>query len=135
MPLTRALLDPNAKIREYDLYWALYEIIPAGFHCDEGRLTPGSIEFIPHRVSGSQWLTVDVVLDIEAFPYKERENLDERAKNIKTALKGLFPGVTFAVWPKLVNAGWASDSSDPDFDGDMSMPAAIERAKRRLGLA
>lgn len=47
---------------------------------------------------------------------------------VKDALQQLFPGCGFAVWSKLVIAGWARDNSDPGFDGDMSMEAAVERA-------
>ena len=48
---------------------------------------------------------------------------------IKNALNELFPNATFAIWLKLVNAGWASDVHDPDIDVDMSLAAASERAR------
>ncbi len=132
MPLVKALLRPGADIAEHDLFLACRHVVPAGYNSPKGRLTPGSIEFDARRVGHGNYLTVDVLLEAEAFPYKDRDNLDKRTKMIKAALKELFPGVTFAVWPKLVRAGWASDSSDPEFDGDLSMPAAIERARAAM---
>jgi hypothetical protein len=129
MPLVRATMRPNAGDRDLwsHLFHACRHIVPAALNSDEGRLTPGSIEFDPRRVESEGILTVDVLIDIEAYHYRDRENLEERAENIKRALKVIFPDLTFAVWLKLVKAGWASDSVDPEFDGDMSMEAAIER--------
>lgn len=131
MPLTRAYYRQNAGLIPDHLFEACREIVPAGLWSEMGQLTPGSIEFIAYR-SSSNHLTVDVFVEIEAFAYEDRNNLDERAENIRAALKKLFPQLTFAVWPKLVNAGWAADSTDPEFDGDMSMEAAIARATVKL---
>ncbi len=133
MPLVKALLRPSADITEYDLFLACRHVMPAGYNSPKGRLTPGSIEFDARRVGNDNYLTVDVLLEAEAFPYEDRENLDDRAEMIKAALKKLFPEHTFAVWPKLVVAGYASDSVDLEFDGDMSMPAALERARAAIG--
>jgi hypothetical protein len=104
------------------------EIVPAAFNSEQGPLMPGSIEFVLQHVSLAS-LTIDVLLDIEAFDYPDRANIDERCAAIKSALREVFGRYTFAVWGKLVKAGWASDSSDPEFNDDMSMPAAIERAR------
>ena len=133
MPMVKAFLRPSADIAEYDLFLACRHVMPAGYNSPMGRLTPGSIEFDARRVFHDDYLPVDVFLETEAFPYEDRENLDERAETMKAALKELFPKHTFAVWPKLVNAGWASDSVDPSFGGDLSMPAAIERARVTIG--
>ncbi len=114
-----------------DLFKVCREIVPAAMNSPMRPLTPGSIEFIP--VFGfRRGLTVDVLVEIEAFPFEDRENLDERAEAIRASLSELFPGKTFAVWPKLVKAGWASDSTNPEFDGDMSNEAAFERALSAL---
>lgn len=132
MPLVRVIKQPHAGLYEDDLFEACREVVPAGLNSPMGPLTPGSIEFDASTSGRHKYLTVDVFLEIEAFSFEDRKNLDERAELIKVALKELFPGVTFAVWPKLVKAGWASDSTDPEFDGDMSMPAAIERARDKI---
>ena len=134
MPLTRAIIRPSARIWEHKLFLACREVVPSGFNSPEGKLTPGSLEFDAKRSNRDSYLTVDVFIEVEAFPYEDRENLDERAALIQIALGDIFPGITFAVWPKLVKAGWASDSIDPEFDGDMSMVAAIERARAAIAL-
>ncbi len=130
MPLVRIAHPPRADMTA--LLLACREIVPAGFNSPMGQLTPGSIVFISNPTD-PEGLTVDFFVEIEAFRYQDRENLDERAEAIKAALREVFPDVTFAVWAKLVTAGWASDSIDPEFDGDMSMEAAIKRAQHALG--
>lgn len=52
---------------------------------------------------------------------------------MKLGFNTIFPDVTFAVFPKLVKAGWSSDTEDPEFDGEMSLEAAIARYKQRTG--
>lgn len=131
MPLVQARYVPG-KITENELFAACREIVPAGMHSPKGPLTPGSIEFCADPVSNPRHITVDAFLAIEAFNYKDRRDLDYRAAMMRMALSECFGGRTFAVWPKLVTAGWSSDSTDPDFDGDMSMDAAIERAKQAI---
>ena len=144
MPLTRAYIvhdvenqDAESLKATDDLATQIFnvcrEIVPAGMNSKMGRLTPGSIEYFPH-ITSRMGMTVDVLIEIEAMYYKDRRNLNKRAKNIKAALKKLFPELTFAVWPKLVQAGWASDSTDPEFDGDISMAAAIERARGNINV-
>lgn len=121
------------------LMHACEEIIPAGLNSKQGPLTPGSIEFIPTTVESG--LNINVVIDIEAYFYEDRladlseryATIEERAEAMKNAFNAIFPDVTFAVFPKLVTAGWSSDTTDSDFDGDMSMDAAIERYKKRTG--
>lgn len=114
------------------LQYACEEIIPAGLTSEQGPLTPGSIEFIPTTVA--EGLTINVVIDIEAYFYEDRAaDIEERAEAMKSAFNAIFPDVTFAVFPKLVTAGWSSDTEDPEFDGDMSIEVAIERYKQRTG--
>jgi hypothetical protein len=142
MPLTRAhvgverLPDDidhidaiNAFINE--LHSACWELVPAGMHSELGPLTPGSIQFVPN-VTQRAGLTVDVFLEIESFDLPDRQNTDDRTKEIKAALTELFPGKTFAVWVKLVKSGYATDGSDPESDEDMSMEVALQRALARL---
>ncbi len=121
----------GVEVFTHKLFVVCCQVVPSGFNSKMGRLTPGSIQYIPQETA-RQGLTVDVLLEIEAFSYEDRQNLDERARAIKAALKELFPDKTFAIWPKLVNAGWASDSTDPEFDGDMLMSQAVWRARQAL---
>ena len=132
MPLVKAKIRPGADITTDDLFLACRQVVPAGINSDMGRLTPGSIEFDAAFAAKDEYLTVDVFLEVEAFPFGDRENLDERAEQIQIALGDIFPKRTFAAWPKLVKAGWASDSTDPEFDGDLSILAAMERARRDI---
>lgn len=132
MPLVRVHVDGE----QYDelvemLFIACWEVVPAGMNSQKGPLTPGSIVFTS-IISDRTKLGVDVFVEIEAFPYEDRENLDDRAEMIKEALSEIFPSLAIAVWPKLVHAGWSSDNSDPDFDGDMSMESAVQRALATL---
>lgn len=115
---------------------ACSEIVPAAFNSPQGRLSPGSIEFLGLITDKDcDVMSVDTFVEIEAFDYPDRAtNLDERCSAVRQALKELFPNHTFAVWGKLVKAGWSSDSSDPEFTGDMSMEAALERAKILINL-
>jgi len=137
MPLVRAHFDKEkTEPREFGqmLFWALREIVPSAFNSDQGPLTPGSIQFIEIDTP-SYGLNVDAFVEVEAYFYEDRDNnLDVRCQLIKEALNQLFPDYTFAIWPKLVRAGYASDVSDPEFDGDMSMEAAIQRAAAALTL-
>ena len=127
MPLVRVRY--NQWFHEVDnLNYACREIVPAELCTEKGRLTPGSIEFFAEPQGRADEMTTDVFVDIEACWYDDREPAEAHSTNIHAALKQLFPGITFAVWVKLVNAGWASDSDDPEFNGDMSMEAAIKRA-------
>ncbi len=138
MPLTRAL--HRSQVDPYKIFLACREIVPAGLHAphqagDEtlGELTPGSIQYQPHLSPENNYLTDDVLLEVESYFYQVRQDtLDERTEAIKAALKQLFPDLTFAVWIKLVTAGNAADTPDPDCDGDMSMAAALERAMMAL---
>jgi hypothetical protein len=135
MPLVRVSRRSSGSAMSADsdsLFLACRQIVPAAMNSKEGRLTPGSIEFMVDWADTYLYLTVDIFIEIEAFHYDDRENLDERAESIRAALSDLFPGVTFGVWPKLVKAGYAADSKDPEFDGDLGMPAALERAKRAI---
>ncbi len=138
MPLVQAFVASrvnmtcrNGAVRDIGL--ACLEVVPSAFNSEEGALTPGSIEFIPFAVPSVGHMTADVVLVIEAYDFADRKaNLDERCEQIKQALEELFPDYSFAVWGKLVCAGWATNSTDADFDGDMSMEAAIQRASRAI---
>ena len=138
MPLVRAVISRSyeaSKLVASDLGYALSEIVPAALNSEQGELTPGSIEFMVRRAHDGDRLTVDVFVEVEAFHYDDRdENLQERTTLIQEGLKEMFPSLTFAVWCKLVNAGWASDSTDPEFDGDMSIGAALNRVADTLGL-
>jgi len=113
------------------LQFACEEIIPAGLNSAQGPLTPGSIEFIPTTVVDG--LGVHVVIDVEAYSYDDRTaDIEERAERIKQALSMMFPHCKFAVFLKLVVAGWSSDTEDPEFDGDMSIDAAMARYASRV---
>jgi hypothetical protein len=127
MPLVRIYHVP--RLRGVDLYNACYEVVPAAFNSEQGPLTPGSIEFFARPLGAGDEISTSAFVEIEAYDYEDRRaNLDQRAVMVKDALQQLFPGCGFAVWSKLVIAGWARDNSDPGFDGDMSMEAAVERA-------
>jgi hypothetical protein len=71
---------------------------------------------------------VDVFLDIEAKPNKQRDS-DEASRQIRHALHKLQPGLTFAICVKLCQNAWLSDRPQPHPpDVDMSIRAATERA-------
>lgn len=145
MPLVRAsfavdpVTSPNLRLLDHfteQVFQVVREIVPAAFHHDtvEDALAPGAIEFLPTLTSrrGQRDL---VMLDIEVQHTSERHWIGTQApaEAIWQALKELFPeGFTFNIWPKLVNAGWKADSPDDDLDVDMSMPAAMRRAKEAL---
>ena len=137
MPLVTAYIPPNhyaASVVD-QVFFACSEVVPAALNAPPlGRLTPGSIEFIPVAVPKERYTGGSIVIDIEAYHYDDRaENLEERSQQIRLALKELCGvGPNFKVWCKLVYAGWSSESGDPDFDGDMSMPAAIQRAAQLI---
>lgn len=133
MPLVRARYTPRFNHQVADLREVCREIVPAAFNSEKGRLTPGSIEFLADPIRSQSQLTVDVLLELEAFHYDDREDMDDRCDYVRRAVEELFPNFSCAVWGKLVTAGWSSPSSDPEFDGDMSMPAALERARAAIG--
>lgn len=142
MPMVHAFVTPSFimkyKFSSRDktplllLQHACEEIVPAGLNSKLGPLTPGSIEFIPMIVESG--LNINVVIAIEAYDYKDRaEDIEDRTEAMKNAFNAIFPDGTFAVFLKLVKAGWSSDTNDPEFDGDMSIEAAIERYRKRTG--
>jgi hypothetical protein len=142
MPMVRAYVmtyfDQHFRSSKTDktslqlLEHACKEIVPAGLNSKLGPLTPGSIEFISMTVESG--LGINVVIDIEAYDYEDRAvDIEKRAAAMKKAFKAIFPAFTFAVFPKLVKAGWSSDTDDPEFDGDMSIEAAIERYYQKTG--
>lgn len=127
MPLVRIYHVPS--LRGVDLYNACFEVVPAAFNSKQGPLTPGSIEFLARPLGVGDEISTSAFVEIEAYDFEDRRtNIDDRAALVKDALQLIFPGFSFAVWPKMVIAGWARDEEDPEFDGDMSMEAAIERA-------
>lgn len=127
--MVRATIGPNfpkAAIR--DLMSICSEIVPAALNSKMGQLSPGCIEFIPQNVEYG--IKTDIVLDIEAYDYEDRaENIEDRANNIWVALRSLMPTSTFTVWLVLAKAAFASDVGDENIVCDMSMEAAIARAK------
>ncbi len=135
MPLVQVFIqdhlpyEKNPEDLARELFVICREIVPAGFHSSQGPLTPGSIHFAHHISFG---LLDNVLLNLEACDVVDRRNLDNRAGRIRAALKEFYPWLTFAVWAKLVTAGYAGDTADPEFDGDMSMTAAIARANETL---
>ncbi len=121
------------EISVVDLKIAYRELVPAAFHSPQGPLTPGSIEARIKKQTEEDDINVGVFTKVEAYDLPDRaENLQERAEMLEAALDELFPGVGFGVWACLVKAGWASDTDDPDFDGDMSMTAAVARVREML---
>ena len=136
MPLVRIYMRPGCEISDDHLELASEEIVPACYHTKRHPLTPGSIQFVK-PVRDCSGLKDDVFVETVGFFYHDRAEIidEERAPLMGRAFEELFPGVTFAVWPTLVTAGYWADSVDPSFDGDMSMPAAIERARAAIGAA
>jgi hypothetical protein len=133
VPKVTVYYNPKCFLEEIDdLGEVLEELVPGALNTEKGRLTPGSIELFAFRRGVHDRASNDVLVDIEACYYDDRAPAEKRAETIQRALSGLFPNNTFAVWLKLVNAGWASDVHDPDFDGDLSFKAALERAMSRL---
>ncbi|MEX2033517.1 MAG: hypothetical protein WD889_03110 [Candidatus Colwellbacteria bacterium] len=132
MPLVRVRYVPEFAEQVGDLKKVLRHVVPAGYSSEDGLLTPGSIIFIADPAQSHDELTVDVFVEAEAYFKPKRTDIEERSKLIGEALEEIFPGTTFAVWPKLVNAGWFRRTEDPEFEGDLSMPAAIERAEAAI---
>lgn len=137
MPLVQVFANPHTVGEDHVKDWfrlALWEIVPSALNSEQGPLTPGSIAYAAAWIENTKGLTVDAFIRVEAFYYDDRAaNLDVRAELIGQAMEELFSGKTFAVWPVLVTAGWYRKQPDPNFDGDMSMPAALNRARHNLG--
>lgn len=130
MPLVRAYYTPGFyEVRE--LREACKQIVPAAFYSPMGKLAPGSIRFVSREFNlQDDWIPEDVLIEIEAQWYSDRNvNLEVRVEHLIRALHELFPDATFALWPKLVTAGWATDVPDDEVEVDMSMPVAIARAR------
>jgi hypothetical protein len=137
--MVRVRYNPNVFTVNYDgdnfykvrnLRIACYEIVPAALWCEEGRLSPGNIEFFADPKQPEDRMTVDVVVDVDAYHYEARaSDIEKRSTAIRVALEQLFPDATFATWAKTLNAGWSSSVLDEEADVDMSMEAAIKRAE------
>jgi len=111
---------------------ACEQIVPAGLHTKRRKLVPGSIQYLPaHAFVGC--MTVDATIEIEAQYYWSRRRYHKTAHAIRAALCEVFPDVKFMVVLKLVDAGWSFDPTDTaNFEGDMSMPAAIDRYRQSV---
>ncbi len=143
MPIVRAYVgtDPQSalvKAQTFDnftdaVYRAVQEVVPSAFNSPEGPVAPGQIEFMAFSVSGKA-LKADVLVEVEAYDFPDRyKNIDRRCKEVKEGLKKIFTGKSFSVWGKLVKAGMAAgDTSVRDYRGDMSMEAAIKRAREAI---
>jgi hypothetical protein len=137
VPLVHAHVGPRFD-RAEALKRACWQIVPAAYDTQQGPQNPGSIFFLHYAATsaddmmGPDGADIDVLLDIEAYDQPDRADSEDRAADIKDALSELFPGFKFAVFAKLVKAGYASDVPDPAFDGDRSMAAAIQRAREAI---
>jgi hypothetical protein len=129
MPLVRVWYNSDT-FKEVDmLRIACMEMVPAVLNTAQGQLTPGSIEFFAKAAERGDYLSTDVVIDVEAMYYDDRD-AQAHSDAIRHWLNMLIPGPTYAVWVKLVNAGWASDEEDPRSDADMYVGAAYKRAQK-----
>jgi hypothetical protein len=137
VPLVHAHVGPRFD-RADALKRACWQIVPAAYDTEQGPQNPGSIFFLHYAATyaddmmGPDGMDIDVLLDIEAYDLPDRSDLEGRAARLKDALTELFPGYRFAVFSKVVKAGYASDVPDPPFDGDRSMEAAIQRAREAI---
>ncbi len=122
-------------IHRHRLFLAAREIIPAGLHCggsEDGKLQPGNIELRFHDLVNADYGSVDVLVDINAVGYIERQvDIDRRTSGMRDSFEELFPDYRFAVAVSFGLASWSS--SDPDDTTphveDMSMDAAVTRAR------
>ena len=142
MPTVRAFIDPSKlpKRRQVEdvldaLEIVCSEVVPAGMHSPQGPLMPGDIQFIGG--STGVRLSVSVLVEVAAFNLADRHDTDRRADVIRSALRMLFPDLSFAVSVSLSMDGYASDSSGRrrPFGGPMTMDAAVERAREKLARA
>jgi hypothetical protein len=142
MPAVKALVKRTSGITLDEVECILGEIIPAALNCttngpdpDAGRLSPGSIQFDGSYVPNSSHNN-EVAVWIFSNYYPERKGqlraTDERwLRKCFHAAYGREVSISFFVM-MLEHTFWTSDVADPEFDGDMSMPAAIERAREAL---
>lgn len=130
MPMVAAYIKDSANVDEDELFLACRQLAPAAYTTPRHPVTPGSINFFPHRVR-NEYQGADVVVSCEGFFFHDRAEIIDEVKTplLFGALKSLFPDLTFSNWPKLVQAGWASDVEDAEFEGDLEMAAAVERAQ------
>jgi hypothetical protein len=131
MPVVRGWYNPDTFHEVDNLREVCKELAPAAFDSNDGKLWPGDLFWFMTPKGRHDAMDVDVFLDIEVSFRQGRANIQERGEALKVALNKLFPSVTFAIWPKLVNAKWVSDIPAPELGvcADMSMEAAVERAE------
>lgn len=110
---------------------ALRELVPAAFNSALGPLTPGSIESRNKKQTPEDDFNVDTFVKVEANDFSDRDK-DECSDALRAGLEEVFPGVSFGVCTELVKMGWSSETPDPEFDGDMSIEAAIARTREML---
>ena len=136
MPVVHADIRRHFSGSVNDIRLISEEVVPAGMNSPEdedGKLCPGDIEFLTSR-QDDEGLKTDILITITAFSYPGRiANKDERNDAIRAAYHELMPGTTFAVFIIPVeNGSWSSDVPDDEVDVDMSMEAAIARARERM---
>lgn len=129
MPMVVAYIKKVSQIDEDELFLACRQIVPAVYSTPLHPVTPGSINFAPNRVE-NEYQSTDVIVVGEGFFFHDRAEIIEtvKAPMLRRALKEVFPDLTFSAWPTLAHAGWASDVEDAEFDGDLGVEAAIQRA-------
>lgn len=143
MPVTHADVKKDAKCGSpYLLISRLrricYEVVPAAFNSPLGPLAPGCNRFIPY-IMPADGADYDFFLSIDAYDYPDRD-FDASAKMIGMALHDLLEPpngigqhiLEFAVMPNPGKFGWYSTIDYTPPDVDMSMEAAIGRARMAL---
>jgi len=129
MPLVQTVSWTSA-LAEQELFLALRQVVPAAYtYTDDpdSWVTPGSIEFVPSTAQHSSYQSCPVLVFTEGY-WRDSRDAEQIAGEIEWGLKTIFDHDIFAAWAKLENAGWKSPHEDAKFDGDLTMPAAIERA-------
>ena len=138
MPRVRVSIREDCFVNPDEIFLACRDLVPAAFHCEEGetgKLTPGTIVFELVQGIKAPYQGTAVLVEAEAYSYPERDrNVEKRAQSVRLLLGELFPDLSFSVWLKTVNGGWASDMSDAGFSGSMSMSAACGRARDNIEL-
>lgn len=127
MPVVHFYHPESVSGKMDDLKIAISEFVPLVMSSEMGPLQPEDVAIYTHTVYSNR----QPIIEIEAYDYPDRDNLDQRAAWLKRLLKEA--GLETHVWIKLVKAGGAfiEETSRETVKAAIDEKSAMDRYRDR----
>ena len=114
MPRVHAVIGPKLLGQgDLEIFRICEQVIPAGLTSQAGPLEVGDILFTHQHVQFGLEGRYDVLIDVEAHPFKDRlENAKERIDAIQMALELALPSLTPLVYVKFIEGHWGGPAGE-----------------------